>query len=89
MGLFPSLARTPVIRAWVGLEAMCTDHLPLIGPAPGLEGLFLATGMSGHGFALGPGIGSLIADFAQEGEFPKMLLPFDPARLVDPGEGMK
>jgi len=79
--LFPSLANVPVIRAWVGIEAFCVDELEILGPVPGLEGLIMATGFSGHGFALGPGVGSLIADYVTAGKWPEMVKPFSITRF--------
>ena len=34
----------------------------MIGPAPGVSGLHVLTGLSGHGFALGPAAAELQAD---------------------------
>src|SRR6185503_17057 len=48
-------------RGWAGLEAFTPDDLPVIGPVPGLDGLVIAAGFSGHGFALTPAIGNLLA----------------------------
>lgn len=76
LGLFPSLAPIAVIRAWVGIEAFCVDEMQVLGPVPGIEGLFLAAGFSGHGFAIGPGVGSLIADYFVSGTLSKMFEPF-------------
>jgi len=76
LDLFPSLAPIPVIRAWVGIEAFCVDEMQVLGPVPGIEGLFLAAGFSGHGFAIGPGVGSLIADYFVTGALCKMFEPF-------------
>jgi sarcosine oxidase subunit beta len=56
VGLFPSLAGIPVLRAWAGIEAFCEDEMQVIGPVPGVDGLIIATGFSGHGFAIGPGV---------------------------------
>jgi glycine/D-amino acid oxidase-like deaminating enzyme len=38
--------------------------LPVIGPVPGIAGLLVATGFSGHGFALSPLVGDLLARLA-------------------------
>jgi len=79
--LFPSLASVPVVRAWVGIEAFCIDETQILGPVTGIEGLILATGFSGHGFALGPGVGSLIADYLTSGKWPEMLNHFSISRF--------
>ncbi len=76
LGLFPALAGMPVIRAWVGIEAFGADGMQVIGPVPGVSGLILAAGFSGHGFAIGPGVGALIADYLITGKWPPMLAPF-------------
>ena len=47
--------------ARVGLYDVTPDWHPLLGPVDGYEGLFLATGGSGHCFKLGPAIGELVA----------------------------
>jgi sarcosine oxidase subunit beta len=60
--IFPHLQRSGLVRVWIGLEAMCLDGLPILGKIAGLEGLLIATGFSGHGFALAPTVGRLIAE---------------------------
>jgi glycine/D-amino acid oxidase-like deaminating enzyme len=37
------------------------DVVPIIDRAP-VAGLTIATGMSGHGFGIGPGVGRIVAD---------------------------
>ena len=37
------------------------DVVPVVDHSP-LRGLTIATGMSGHGFGIGPGIGRIVAD---------------------------
>ncbi len=81
VGLFPRLASASILRAWVGIEAFSPDNLQAIGPVPTLENLFLAAGFSGHGFALGPGVGRLIAQYITTGELPMLFCPFDPNRF--------
>ena len=45
----------------VGLYEVTPDWHPILGAVDGYEGLFLATGGSGHGFKLAPAIGELVA----------------------------
>ena len=40
------------------------DDLPVLGPVPGLDGLLIAAGFSGHGFALAPMVGDVLARLA-------------------------
>jgi sarcosine oxidase subunit beta len=39
---------------WTGPYDITPDWNPLIGPVPEIEGLYVATGLSGHGFKLAP-----------------------------------
>ncbi|RME75273.1 MAG: FAD-binding oxidoreductase [Chloroflexi bacterium] len=65
--LVPALRGVSFLRTWAGILAMTPDHLPVIGPVDGLEGLILATGFSGHGFCLGPIVGKLLSEMILDG----------------------
>jgi sarcosine oxidase subunit beta len=60
--LLPVVAQQQRVRAWCGLEAESIDEIPFVGAMPGYDGLTLALGFSGHGFALSPAIGRSVAD---------------------------
>jgi sarcosine oxidase subunit beta len=60
VALLPRLANLKIRRVWRGLYPMTPDGSPLLGPAPGIEGYFLAAGMCGQGYMLGPGVGALL-----------------------------
>jgi sarcosine oxidase, subunit beta len=62
--VYPPLAARSVSRSWAGIEAFTEDDLPVLGPVPGLEGLLVAAGFSGHGFALVPAVGDVLARLA-------------------------
>lgn len=62
--LYPQLAEARRVESWGGMIDVMPDEIPVIGPVAGLPGLILATGLSGHGFGLGPGVGKLAADLA-------------------------
>ncbi len=59
---FPQLGRAKIACAWAGMIDVMPDTVPVIDHVPALPGLMLATGMSGHGFGIGPGFGRVIAD---------------------------
>jgi len=61
LSLVPSLEFVKVRRTWSGLYPMTPDGSPLIGWSQKVENLFIAAGMCGQGFMLGPGIGKLVA----------------------------
>jgi sarcosine oxidase subunit beta len=62
--VYPPLAELALARGWAGIEAFTPDDLPLIGPVPGHAGVLLAAGFSGHGFALAPAVGEILAALA-------------------------
>src|SRR5213082_3657065 len=64
--MFETLPVNPK-RAWAGLYEMTPDHHPIIGPAPGVKGLFFANGFSGHGVMHAPATGKLTADLILRG----------------------
>jgi glycine/D-amino acid oxidase-like deaminating enzyme len=59
--LFPVLRTARAIRAYGGFRPYTPDHLPIIGPAPDLPGLWYATGHEGAGVGLAPGTAHLLA----------------------------
>jgi sarcosine oxidase subunit beta len=62
--VYPPLTGCSLVRSWIGLEAFMPDELPVIGPVPGIDGLLVAAGFSGHGFALSPVVGDVLARLA-------------------------
>jgi len=58
---YPKLGRPRLRTAWGGMIDTMPDLVPVLDEAR-LAGLFIATGMSGHGFGIGPGIGRVMAD---------------------------
>ena len=58
----PRLAEAGIAHAWAGLYEMTPDAMPIIGPAREVEGFFLITGFSGHGFQHSPAAGRILAD---------------------------
>src|SRR5262249_44177701 len=62
--VYPPLVSRMVARSWAGIEAFTPDEIPLLGPVRGVEGLLVAAGFSGHGFALVPSVGDILARLA-------------------------
>ncbi len=77
----PGLADLQIIRCWTGFRAATPDNLPLIGPHPSHEHLWLATGHEGLGVTTSLGTARLLADLMLEGEPPLDPAPFAPARF--------
>jgi D-amino-acid dehydrogenase len=57
---------------WVGLRPVTPDGLPVVGPVPGLDGLFVANGHAMLGLTLGPVTGLLLAQWILEGAPPQV-----------------
>ena len=78
----PVVGQQRIASSWCGLEAQCFDGVPLIVVVPGFDGLFLATGFSGHGFQLSPAVGRAVAD-ALDGKRTPELAELSPSRIAD------
>jgi gamma-glutamylputrescine oxidase len=68
--------------AWAGIFGMVMDFLPVVGPVPGLDDVWVAGGYSGHGNVLGFACGELVAA-AVSGSDDPLLRHFSPARLLN------
>ena len=66
--LIPRLKNLTIRRLWRGLYPMTPDGVPILGKAPGQDNHFLAVGMCGQGFMLGPGVGWNLAKFMDSGK---------------------
>ena len=58
----PWMADAEVVRGWAGLYTITPDWSMIVDRAPGVEGLYLAVGGSGHSFKLAPAIGLCLAE---------------------------
>lgn len=58
----PSLMNLGALRTWSGFRPATPDKLPLLGPCPGTEKVWLATGHEGLGITTSLASGRLIAD---------------------------
>lgn len=57
----PAFANGRLVRSWSGLYDTTPDWNPVLGPVPGLDGLQVAFGFSGHGFKMSPMLGRMLA----------------------------
>ncbi|ARP94219.1 NAD(P)/FAD-dependent oxidoreductase [Bordetella genomosp. 13] len=58
---FPVFRGARIAHSWAGYIDVTPDALPVMDRVPGIEGLYLASGFSGHGFGIGPAAGEAIA----------------------------
>ncbi len=59
---FPALGPPKLRSVWGGMIDSMPDLVPVIDRAAAIPGLVIATGMSGHGFGIGPAFGRVVAD---------------------------
>jgi sarcosine oxidase subunit beta len=57
----PAFADAGLASSWTGVYDVTPDWNPVLGPLPGLDGIDVAYGFSGHGFKLSPIVGRLMA----------------------------
>lgn len=62
----PQMPDPRITTTYGGCYDVTPDYNPIIGRAP-VDGLFLATGFSGHGFKISPAVGRLVADLLTDG----------------------
>lgn len=68
---FTELDDARPISEWCGLRPCTPDGLPIVGPVPDVDGLFVATGHAMMGLTLGPITGRLISELVA-GEAPSI-----------------
>jgi glycine oxidase len=65
--LVPAMAEAKLVRQTACLRPLTPDGVPILGKAPGWEGVYLATGGAKKGILLSTGMGRAIADLITEG----------------------
>ena len=63
----PSLSEVGVRLFFCGPESFTPDVRPMLGPAPELDGYFVAAGMNSLGILMGGGIGNVMAQWIVDG----------------------
>ena len=80
---FPGLQGVGIAEAWAGMIDVTPDAVPTLGEDERLKGLYFATGLSGHGFGIGPAIGRIMADLLTDRPVGHDLTRFRPGRFFD------
>jgi glycine/D-amino acid oxidase-like deaminating enzyme len=80
----PAFDTLKLVRGWAGLYAVNTlDGNAVLGEWPGMKGLFLANGFSGHGLQQAPAVGRYISELVT-GTTPELdLRIFGPERILE------
>ena len=77
VAVYPCLAEVSVNDAAADRPETCTvDDIPIIDVLPGANNMIVATGWSGHGWAIAPAVNHLMAQWAYTGTQPDLLRPF-------------
>ena len=63
----PLMADAEFSTGYAGLYTSTPDSHSIIDAVEGIEGLYICTGFSGHGFKLSPVVGTLLAELVLEG----------------------
>ena len=78
---FPFAHEAGIVKLVCHPDAMTPDAGPLVGPVPGVRGLYMAAGLSLNGFGGAGGIGRAIAELVTGGEPELDLYAFRPWRF--------
>ena len=79
----PEFTGVELAETWAGMIDALPDLVPVLDRAPQPDGLWIATGFSGHGFGIGPGAGRIMADLMQGKDPGHDLQRFRLARFSD------
>ena len=74
---FPILDRADIVHEQRGLPTMAPDGFPVLGQAPGVEGLLVASGDNVGGVSVAPAVGHLLSELILTGTS-----PFDLSRMA-------
>src|SRR5438445_4347158 len=78
---FPFMGEAGIVKLVCHPDAMTPDSNPLVGPVPGVRGLYLAAGLSLNGFGGGGGIGRSLAELVTTGSSELDPHPYRPWRF--------
>lgn len=81
--MFPELPPVRLKAVWAGMIDTMPDLVPVVDRASSLPGLTIGTGMSGHGFGIGPAMGRVLAALATAGDVGHDLQRFRISRFTD------
>ena len=91
----PAMAEAEFATGYAGLYTQTPDSHPVIDRVEGIDGLYVCTGFSGHGFKLSPAVGLLVSEMVLDGGAhsidigPLRMARFAEGDLNLPGYGFK
>src|SRR6202171_6262625 len=78
---FPFIGEAGIVKLVCHPDAMTPDANPLLGPVPGVHGVFMAAGLSLNGFGGAGGIGKSLTELITAGESELDLYAYRPWRF--------
>ncbi len=81
--VYPQLAGTKIIESWAGMVETTPDVVPVMCEYDSIPGFHIATGLSGHGFGIGPGAGKALAAMLTGSDVGIDMSPFRLSRFFD------
>lgn len=78
----PGVEELPIKEMWHGFRPGCRDDAPILGWAPGVEGLMLATGHHRNGILLTPITADAVAAMMLTGHVDERIRAFGPGRFA-------
>ena len=78
---FPFISEAGIVKLVCHPDAMTPDANPLLGPVPGVRGLYMAAGLSLNGFGGAGGIGKSLTEMITAGESELDLYAYRPWRF--------
>jgi len=86
--LVPELESAAILRHWAGSYNMTPDGNPIVDKTP-IDNLYIASGMSGHGFMFGPALSKHLAHFIDNDEWDMDFSEFSFSRSFEGQESLK
>jgi len=80
--VMPAIADAELVAHLAGVRPLSADRLPIIGPVPGKDGVYLATGHGTKGIHLAPVTARIVCDMVVGGVAPARYAPFRPERFA-------
>ena len=81
--IFPQLKDCKIVESWAGMVETSPDVVPVMCEHDELPGFYIATGLSGHGFGIGPGAGKALAAMLTGDDVGIDMSPFRLSRFFD------
>ena len=80
--LMPAMSEAKLVKHTACLRPLTPDWLPIIGRAPNLDNVYLATGAGKKGILISTGMGKAVADLITDGRTQLPVGGFAPERFL-------